>query len=151
MQPKLYLPFLCIFSILLVSCSKWLVPEDKLSGTWKLVEVERKRPFHSDRITSGYESGLFFFDENGTATYTDNAGILSGNWLMKRSYYTTYSSSGDPTTNSKLTLDIRLYNFPANRFIDWLFDSIDFRDSGNKLLAKMHGAGYEYRYWFVKQ
>ncbi len=151
MQSKLYSFLLYLLFILFTSCSKQLVPEERLTGTWKLAEAERKKPFNTETIITGYENGVFKFNQNSTATYTDVAGMLSGNWIMKRSDNATVNALGKLETESKVMLSIKLYNYPANRLIDWLFDNFDFKDSGKKLLVKMEGAGYEYRYWFVKQ
>ena len=151
MRPNIYSLILVSGLFFLTSCSKWFYPEDKMLGTWKLTEAERKRAFNTENIQTGYESGVFVFNENGTASYTDAIGILTGNWLLKRVNYTTSNSSGQATTDTNTILSLKIYDFPSNRFIDWQFDEIDFKNSGKKLLATIKGANYEYRYWFVKQ
>src|SRR5687767_9336804 len=134
MHPKLYSTIILLFCVFtLSSCSKWLIPEDKLEGSWRLAEVERKRTFNTETITTGYENGVFIFNENTTATYTDATGTMTGNWLLKYSSHTSYDAAGQPSTKSKVTLSIKLRDFPSNRFIDWMFDDIDFRNSNNKL------------------
>ena len=61
-----------LFSIIVFSSCSKLDPETKLAGNWKLDDVVKKRLFNNDHLTTGYEAGLFTFNENGTATYTDS-------------------------------------------------------------------------------
>src|SRR5687768_9955736 len=132
---------LVITSFLFVSCGKW-IPENRVVGNWKLVEVEKRRLFDKTTISTGYENGTFFFHDGETAQYSDAIGNMNGNWRIRSEYY-----AENATRN---TFTLRLYNFNANRVIDWEFDRIDFRSSGKKLIAFMQRSGYEYRYEFRK-
>ena len=62
---------LLFLSFTLSSCRKNL-PENRIVGSWKLVDVERKRLFSSETVTTGYESGTFTFFDNGMASFTDD-------------------------------------------------------------------------------
>ena len=139
---KCIYPLLFITSFLFVSCGKWL-PENRIVGNWKLVEVEKRRLFDKKTISTGYENGTFAFYDGETADYSDAIGNMSGNWRIRSEFY------GQNETRNTFTL--RLYNFNANRVIDWEFDRIDFRKSGNRLVAFMQRSGYEYRYEFRRE
>ncbi len=150
MRIKLYLPVLLLAVLFFSSCKKWR-PENRIIGSWKLVEVEKRRLFDKETIRVGYEPGTFVFNENGTATYTDASVQMTGSWEMRRENTGYYDADGNWQTNGKTVFRVRLYNFSANRVIDWYFDRIDFRNSGNKLFAFIDGASYNYRYDFRKQ
>ena len=139
---KCIYPLFLITSFLFVSCGKWL-PENRIVGNWKLVEVEKRRLFDKKTISTGYENGTFSFYDGETADYSDAIGNMNGNWRIRSEFY------GQNETRNTFTL--RLYNFNANRVIDWEFDRIDFRKSGNRLVAFMQRSGYEYRYEFHRE
>lgn len=140
---SIFYPLLVVFSLLLnASCAKWL-PENRIVGTWKLVEVEKRRLFDKQAITTGYENGTFTFNDGETAQYSDAIGPMNGNWRMRKEYY------GE--NDSRTTFTLRLYNFNANRIIDWEFDRMHFRRSGDMLVAFMERSGYNYRYEFRKE
>ena len=82
MQSKLYsFSFIVLLFIALSSCKKWL-PENRIEGSWRLTEVEKRRAFGNENINSGYESGVFRFNENGTASYTGATDTMQGNWQI---------------------------------------------------------------------
>ena len=64
MNSKLYSILLIVVLPLFFSCKKWL-PENRIVGSWKLVDVERRRTFDNETIVTGYENGTFVFLENG--------------------------------------------------------------------------------------
>jgi hypothetical protein len=150
MKSKLYILALTLSLFVISSCKKWL-PENRMVGTWRLVEVEKKRLFSNDNIATGYESGLFVFNDNGTATYTDAAGGMTGTWSMRRLSDGFYDADNNWHSEGKTILILHLFNFTSNRVIDWYFDRIDFRWSGSKLFAFVDGSSYTYRYDFRKQ
>jgi len=150
MRIKLYLPVLILSILFFSSCKKWR-PENRIIGSWKLVEVEKRRLFDKETIRVGYEPGTFVFNENGTATYADTSMQMTGSWEMRRENNGYYDADGNWQTNGKTVFWVRLYNFTSNRVIDWYFDRIDFRSSGSKLFAFIDGASYTYRYDFRKQ
>lgn len=150
MRIKLYLPVLILTVLFFSSCKKWR-PENRIIGSWQLVEVEKRRLFDKETIRVGYEPGTFVFNENGTASYVDTSVQMTGSWEMRRENTGYYDADGNWQTNGKTVFRVRLYNFSANRVIDWYFDRIDFRNSGNKLFAFIDGASYNYRYDFRKQ
>ena len=139
---KCIYPLLLITSSLFASCGKWL-PENRIVGNWKLVEVEKRSLFNKKAIATGYEDGTFAFYDGETADYSDAVGNMSGNWRIRSEYYN--------QNEARNTFTLRLYNFNANRVIDWEFDRIDFRNSGKRLVAFMQRSGYEYRYEFRRE
>jgi hypothetical protein len=150
MKSKLYLLLILLTVILSSSCKKWL-PENRIVGSWKLVDAEKKRFLDSDDFTTGYEPGTFVFNDNGTATYVDPNVQLNGSWSMHRRGGGYYDENGTWQDQSRTEFDVDMYNFPMNRALNWEFDDIDFRNSGDKLFGYMYGAGYRYRYDFRKQ
>ncbi len=141
---------LLFLSFTFSSCRKNL-PENRIVGSWKLVDVERKRLFNSETITTGYESGTFTFFANGMASFTDAAGTLNGNWNMRKSRDGYYDGNGNWQTDERTVFIINVQDFPNNRVINLYFDRIDFRWSGDKLFAFIDGASYRYRYDFRRQ
>lgn len=150
MKSKLYIFSLALIFLALGSCRKWL-PENRIVGTWRLVDVEKRRLLNSEELTTDYESGTFVFNNNGTAAFSDSAVQLDGTWSMRRERDGYYDDDGDWNSDGRTILVVRLYNFSANKVLDWYFDRIDFRSSGDKLIAFMDGASYTYRYDFRKQ
>jgi hypothetical protein len=149
MKSKFY-PFFFLAFLLASSCKKWL-PENRISGSWKLVDAERQRAFSSESFMTGYESGLFTFYDNGTASYSDATGILNGSWDMRKTDGGYYDQDGNWHSDQRTDMLIKLYDFRSNRVLEWYFDYIDFRSSGNRLTGFMEGANYNYRYYFRKQ
>ena len=143
------LALLCTISIIFSSCSK-LNPESKMAGTWKLDDVVKRRFFSNDHLTTGYEAGLFRFEENGNASYTDTV-TMTGNWNMHYEYRTYYDGNGKYHDNNNLVLRIRLVNFVANRFIDWEFDDTQFKRSSDRLDGFIYSASSSYQYSFRRQ
>jgi hypothetical protein len=150
MKSKLYLLSFTLLVLVFTSCKKWRA-ENRIIGTWRLVEVEKKRLFSNENLQTGYESGLFVFNENGSATFTDAAGVMSGTWSMRRLNDGFYDSDNNWHSDGRTVFIVHLYDFSANRVIDWYFDRIDFRWSAQKLFAYADGSAYTYRYDFRKQ
>lgn len=143
MKSKLYLLPLLFLFLISASCKKWL-PENRIVGTWRLVDVEKRRLLNSENILTGYESGLFMFNDNGTTTYSDAAGQMTGQWSMRKR-----RSGADDQIETVLV--VNLHDFNNNRLLEWYFDRIDFRNSGDKLMAFVDGVSYTYRYDFRRQ
>ncbi|GAB2817138.1 hypothetical protein [Ferruginibacter profundus] len=144
--------FLVLLSTLILifsSCAK-LDPESKMPGTWKLDDVVKRKFLHSDHLTTGYEAGLFRFENNGNATYTDTI-TLTGNWSMYREDRSYYDGNGDYQQKNNLVLRIRLANFAANRFIDWEFDDAQFKRSSDRLDGFIYTGFSSYQYSFRRQ
>ena len=150
MKSKFYFAIFISSLTLLSSCKKWL-PENRIVGNWTIFKAEKKYLFSSDRIVTGYESGVFTFNDNGTAAYVDPSIQMSGNWRMTEEHDGYTDSEGKWHDNGRTTFTIRLYNFAANRVLDWYFTSIDFRSSGDKLIAFIDGPSFNYKYDFRKQ
>ena len=67
-----------ISSFIFWSCSKDI--EERITGTWKLQDVYRKKAFSKEHTTTGYETGLFIFQSNGDAVYINGNDTLTGYW-----------------------------------------------------------------------
>lgn len=150
MKLKFY-PFLLLFiSVLVSSCKKWL-PENRVVGTWQLTDAEKRRFLSNQSFSTGYESGVFTFYDNGDATYRDAAGSMTGTWDMRQTNGGYYDQDGNWQSQQRTDMMIKLYDFRSNRVLDWYFDYIDFRNSGSRFTGYINGASYNYRYHFRKQ
>ena len=150
MKPKIYPLGLFLLVCFFISCIKWL-PENRIVGSWQLAEVQKKRILDNETISTGYESGIFSFEENGRAIYIDGSTRLEGEWFMRKGDSGYTDSEGNWHGSDRTIFTIKLYDLSSNRVLDWYFDRIDFRSSGDKLFAFMEGASYTYRYDFRKQ
>lgn len=150
MQSKLYSLFFLLFVVTVSSCKKWL-PENRIEGSWQLTELQKRRGFSNETISSAYQNGIFTFLEDRTARYADNNGTMQGSWEIRSVSRSYTDNDGNRQSETKNILWIRLYDFSSNRVIDWYFDRFDFRSSGDRLFAFMDGSGYDYRYCFNKR
>ena len=57
MKSKFYPFFVLSLLLLFSSCKKWL-PENRVVGTWQLVDAEKRRPFSNQSFSTGYENDL---------------------------------------------------------------------------------------------
>ena len=131
MKPKFYLLLLAPLFVL-ASCSKTnLDSPGSIVGNWQLQSVERQGQY----ISTGYEYGTFYFNNNGSAHYSDDIGDMNGSWrIVSR-----------PDGNS---LEVRLYDYYSNDAIEWEFYSVQFSSGGSRMIGYMNKYGYEYRYEF---
>lgn len=145
-----YIYPLVLLSTLLISSCKKMDPESKLAGTWKLDDIVKRKFLNNSHLLSGYEAGLFTFNENGTATYKDTL-TMQGSWSMHREYRSYYDSDGNYKTENNVVLHIFLANFAANRIIDWDFDECIFKRSSDRLDGFIYSAFSSYQYSFRRQ
>jgi hypothetical protein len=133
-------PIIFIFS----ACSKTL--EDRLIGQWRLNESYRQRIFDRDHFQTGYETGVFTLNENGTAMYTSTTDTLKGYWNADR--YSGYNNNGNSETLRHLQLN--LVNFNQNKFINWSFDDFNFRNNFDRIKAVQYSLSSDIIYEFVR-
>jgi hypothetical protein len=151
MQAKLYTTFFLLsFILLTTSCKKWL-PENRIEGNWQLTEIQKRRPFGNENVSSVYQQGTFSFFEDRTARYSDINGTMQGSWEIRRIDNGYTDNQGNWQSEIRNVLWVKLYDFSSNRVIDWYFDRFDFRSTGDRLFAFMDGSGYDYRYCFSKR
>lgn len=125
------------------SCSKTY--EDHLIGKWRLNDSYRQRLFDRDGFQTGYESGVFILNENGTATYTSTTDTLNGYWNADR-----YTSYYDDESRTYRHLQLNLVNFTQNKFINWSFDDFKYKDSRDRIKATQFSLSSEIIYEFVR-
>lgn len=145
------LPFaIALLSLLLISCTKSI--EDRLVGNWKLDDAYRKVFLGRDHFTTGYESGVFTFYENGNAGYTSATDTLNGYWRADHHTHTYYNNgTGQWDTRSMRYLRLHLVNFAQNRFLDWEFDDFTFKNGRRTIKAEQYSLSNDRVYEFVKQ
>lgn len=142
-----YLLLLSLIILILSSCSKNY--EDRLVGQWKLNETYRQRIFDRDHFQTGYENGVFTFNENGTASYTSTSDTLKGYWSADRYSRSSYNN-GDQQTQTYRHLRLNLIDFPRNKFIDWDFDDFSFRNDFDRIKALQFSLSSDIIYEFVR-
>jgi hypothetical protein len=137
-------------SLLLLSCSKSY--EDRLIGNWKLDDAYRKVFLGRDHFTTGYESGVFTFFENGNASYISPSDTLNGYWRSD-DYTHSYYNNGTGQWDSRYMRYLRLHlaNFPQNRFLDWEFDDFSFKNGHRTIKAEQYSLSNDRVYEFVRQ
>src|SRR5689334_22502745 len=118
MKSKLYFLSFILLLFTISSCKKWM-PENRIVGTWRLVDTEKRRLFDRDDVNTGYENGLFTFYDNGTSMYKEGSLQLDGNWEMRKSRR---YNNADGDVEERTIFIIRLHNFSANIILDWYFD-----------------------------
>jgi hypothetical protein len=124
--------------LFLSSCTKWLPnSQHDIVGNWKIQSVERQTSYGSELVYTGYENGVFYFNTNGNAQYSDSYGQMNGTWRM-------VSRSGDGTNS----LELRLYDYHGTDVIEWEFHTIN--RSGTRLIGYMSRYGNEYRFEFKR-
>jgi len=123
-----------------ISCRKNF--EDRIIGEWKLVSSYRQRTFDRDHFITGYETGVFSFNDNGTARYISTTDTLNGTWDADR------YSTGDGTYRE---LTVQLFNFPRNQYLAWEFDNFNFRDNWNEIRAREFSYSNDRVYEFRRQ
>jgi hypothetical protein len=142
MKKKLLL--IAIISFFVSACSKRI--EDRIVGSWKLRSSYKQQLFDRDHFNTGYESGVFTFNENGNASYISSIDTLTGYWSADKYTVTTGSE-----TKSMRQLRIELVNFLRNRYLFWEFDDFNFRNTWKTIRAEEYGLSYNRIYEFERQ
>jgi len=140
---KIHLLLPLVITLFFFGCSKRL--EDRIVGSWKLQSSYKQKAFDRDHFTTGYESGVFTFNDNGTATYASSTDTLTGNWHADKYY------SGGSEGSQLRHLKIEMVNFLQNRFLFWEFDDFSFRNSWQTIRAEEFSLSYSRIYEFGRQ
>jgi len=146
--------FLLAASVIMLasSCRKFVVTSGTpLSGTWYLESVSRYDGYRWQTISTGYESGTFYFKSNGNISYHDALGDLYGSWNLYPVTSAYYDGYGHYTEGYHQVLALSLYEagnqHPA---ADWLFEDCDF-NGGNSFAAAYTSGGFTYEFHFVRE
>jgi len=141
---KRTLLFTTLIAIIASACSKRI--EDRLVGSWKLSSSYKQKTFDRDHFLTGYESGVFTFSENGTASYTSSTDTLTGFWNADD-----YTVNTGSDSKSLRHLKIEMVNFLQNRYLFWEFDDFHFRNTWKTLRAEEYSLSYDRIYEFSRQ
>ena len=144
---KILLPLFIFIILLFSSCSKTF--EDRLVGKWKLNTSYRQRLFDRDHFQTGYESGVFTLNENGTASYTSATDTLNGYWNADK-YSQPYYNNGDYQSQTYRHLHLNMIDFSRNKFIDWDFDDFTFQNDFDRIKARQFSLNTDIIYEFVR-
>ncbi len=145
---KRNLLLLLLFSTLFISCRRQV--EDRIFGQWKLDQSFRRDFLDRDYFTTGYEAGVFTFNESGTASYTSATDTLTGYWeadFYNRGYY---DGNGNWQNSRQKYLRIYLVNFQANQFFNLNLDEFNFRNNWNCIRGTQYSYGRDRIYEFVR-
>ncbi|MDX1955596.1 MAG: hypothetical protein SFU20_08670 [Chitinophagaceae bacterium] len=145
---KRNLLLLLLFSTLFISCRRQV--EDRIFGQWKLDQSFRRDFLDRDYFTTGYEDGVFTFNESGTASYTSATDTLTGYWeadFYNRGYY---DGNGDWQNQRQKYLRIYLVNFQANEVFNLNLDEFNFRNNWNCIRGTQYSYGRDRIYEFVR-
>lgn len=145
---KRNLLLLLLFSTLFISCRRQV--EDRLFGQWKLDQSFRRDFLDRDYFTTGYEDGVFTFNESGTASYTSATDTLTGYWeadFYNRGYY---DGNGDWQNQRQKYLRIYLVNFQANQVFNLNLDEFNFRNNWKCIRGTQYSYGRDRIYEFVR-
>lgn len=145
---KRNLLLLLLFSTLFISCRRQV--EDRIFGQWKLDQSFRRDFLDRDYFTTGYEAGVFTFNESGTASYTSATDTLTGYWeadFYNRGYY---DGNGDWQNSRQKYLRIYLVNFQANQVFNLNLDEFNFRNNWNCIRGTQYSYGRDRIYEFVR-
>jgi hypothetical protein len=147
---KRHLLPLLLISLIFSGCSTWTYPrEDRLIGVWKLSGAAKHRIFSNEPIYTGYESGVFYFYNNGQARYTEGSLEMEGSWQLRYISNTSYDIHGNSTSNSRNVFTIHLVNFQSNKVLNLDFDDCRFKNR-NQFTAEYETFSYNYRYIFER-
>jgi hypothetical protein len=148
-------PYLLLLTLFFYACSGSggpVLPEERILGNWRLISAGRQNTFslNYQTILTGYDTGLYVFRDNGTAEYRDTVFSLNGNWTLFERNMEVRNADSSIRRWTRLELELRMYNFQQNRFIDWYFDSVELRYN-NRMEAYINRGIPRYRYIFVRQ
>lgn len=139
---------LLLSSTLFISCRRQV--EDRIFGQWKLDQSFRRDFLDRDYFTTGYEDGVFTFNESGTAGYTSATDTLTGYWeadFYNRGYY---DGNGNWQNQRQKYLRIYLVNFQANQVFNLNLDEFNFRNNWNCIRGTQYSFGRDRIYEFVR-
>jgi hypothetical protein len=147
---KFYLlaPGLSLFFIL-TGCSKDFLKryEERIEGTWTLVDVDRNGWSGS---TSGlpFRDGTFIFSDNGNLEYISTSGdSYQGSWNMRKRWMPGNCINGDCNDRYVRSLQIHAINFTTQDLITEYFDDIVFTGTNRfKALIYTGTSTYVYRF-----
>jgi hypothetical protein len=135
------------------SCRKYVVTPDvpALSGRWYLLNAERYDGYQWQAISTGYESGTFFFKANGDLSYNDAIGPLHGSWNMYPVTSGYYDRHGRYQEGYHVVFSMALYESGNdNPAADWVFDDSDY-NGGGTFTASYTSGNYTYSYTFARE
>jgi hypothetical protein len=137
---KKYLLLLLALPFIISSCTKTVITNDNsypVSGRWILAYAEKQDAFGRKSMYTGYEDGVFYFYDNGQATYDDGYDFMKGDWLWN------YHSS------SRGRFSLYLYDSYTGRTLNWDFDESWF-NGRNQFTAVYSTSNADYYYTFER-
>ena len=154
---KLYSLTILLSALLFLSCSKDFLKryEDRIEGTWRLVDVDRLGLGGSTSSVS-FRDGLFTFSDNGDLEYVDNSGqTYQGSWDMRRDWvrnrcYTNENGYYICDDRYVRSMHITVVNFTTQDIRSEYFDEIIFTGT-NRFKAYIYTGFRSYVFRFKRQ
>lgn len=147
---KRWLPIFGLLSVLLFaqSCSKqsWAPNIPPVAGTWVLAESSQNNGYGWHSFSTGLESGVFDFYNNGQATYDDGYNLMRGSWLIQTVSTGYYDQYGDYYENLHDAMEIHLFDNQTKASADLYFDDVVF--TGSQIIATNYQGAMISRYIF---
>lgn len=135
-------------SLLFVSCRRQV--EDRLFGQWRLEQSFRRDFFDRDQFETGFEDGIFTFNESGTASYISATDTLTGYW--EADFYNNgyYDGNGNWQNRREKFLRINLVNFQTNKVFNLDLDEFHFLNNWRWIRGTQYSYGRDRIYEFVR-
>jgi hypothetical protein len=149
---KLYpLILVCVLS---TACSKDFLKsyEDRIEGTWRLVDVDR-RGIGGSIDNLPFQDGEFVFSEGGGLKYTNNAGtVYQGSWDISREWrdngcYTDNNGNYNCDDREVKTLSIVAVDFATQQIRSENFEEMEFTGT-NRFNAYIYSGLHTYVFRF---
>lgn len=144
-----YLPLLFVF-LFTQSCVK-SVPGPAIlpvSGSWVLSESSQNNGFGWHYFSTGLESGVFSFYNDGTAKYDDGNNLMRGSWDIRSVSAGYYDQYGYYYNDIHDSFEIHVYDSYTHGSADLYFDDVIF--TGNQIIATNYNGGMISRYIFTR-
>ena len=141
--------FILAIAAMFTGCSKIILENNApLAGSWVLTDAAQKDAYGWYSITTGVESGIFYFYNNGTARYTEGHLTMEGTWTMQSAYGGYYDEYGDYYNDNHKSLTVHLSDYYGGSTINMYFDNV--KVYGNSFVATNYKTNYIERYRFSR-
>lgn len=146
---KRNLLWLLLIPVVFSACRRQV--EDRLFGEWRLEESYRRDLFDRDQFETGFEDGIFTFNESGSASYVSATDTLTGYW--EADFYNNgfYDNDGNWQNRREKFLRIYLVNFQTNKVFNLDLDEFRYRNNWQRLRGIQYSYGRDRIYEFVRR
>lgn len=150
MKTFLRISFVLVLATAFTGCYKNdnFVAASPVVGSWVISSAERADSYGWYQFSSGLETGILDFYNNGSAQYTEHNLSLTGSWYVGTSNGSYYDEYGNYRNGPHQTLSVHLRDSYSGSVIDLNFGYVTFYD--NSFIGTDYYAGSVERYRFVR-